>query len=1397
MADDLLPPEEPAEAGAAPVRPRLRMRLWLKILAVPFVLLILAALALALLDSALGHRLIADRIARIEASSGLRIMVGRIDGSIYGKALLSDVSLADDKGIFARIPETELDWRPYHWFNSGLDVRALVLHRGTLLRVPNFRPGVPNSPILPNFDIRIDRLVVDRLIVAEPVLGKARRVDLTAKVDIHSGRALIRADGRLGGGDRLYALLDSEPDRDRFDLKLDYSAPKGGLLAGLAGANNGLNLSVGGAGGWHKWDGAVLADIEGRRVAALQLTNRAGVYGILGLAWPDGLLNGVAARAAGKSVAIAGHGTFAQRTLKGDLNLIGEGVGLQAHGGVDLAANSFVGLQLASQVRSPDGLFPGTRLENTSLTALLEGPFRQFSATHRLTVGRLVSGSTRVEGLSQAGTAQYDGKAWHVPIDAFAQRVVSGSPQLDSRLVGVRAKGTIALVGDQIASDGLALVAQGIAARLALRGDTRLGGYAFVGPAAVRGFPVTDIGKADAEGRVALRFGNTAWAFEATIAGRLAQVENATLTSLAGTGIHFGGHFRLASAQPLQFDQATLSGSKLALGLAGHSAAGGRTVLSGRGRQADYGPFTVEADVARDGPHAVLVFSDPLPAASLKDVRVALAPIKQGFRIETQGGSMLGPFAGVLNLFSRPGGATRLEIDHLDVWKTAVSGVLTLGGGFANGNLKLAGGGVDGNIGLAARDGGQGLTLSLTANDAHFGGDMPLTVGTAQVEAQGLLRKGHSTLTGNLLAQGVGHGQLFIGRLAASVKLVDGRGQVTASLAGRRGSRFDLAMLADVAPDRIAVAAQGQFAGQRIGVPRRAVLTREEGGWRLAPTEFDFAGGRAIVSGLSSSQATEVHLALAQMPLSVADILVSNLGLGGKISGLVDYRQPRGAMPTGEVKVKIAGLTRSGLVLTSRPADVALAAQLQPERLELRAVVSEGGGVRGRLQGQVAGLARDGTLADRLQNGALFAQLRYNGPADVLWRLAALDSFDLSGPLAVAADVTGSLANPLFRGSLAGSGLQLQSALTGTSVNGMTARGSFSGSRLVLDGFSGTTPGGGTIGGSGTFDFSGLGEHGPAIDLRLAAHNAQILARDDMGATVTGPLLIRSDGNGGVIAGRVAIDRASWQLGRGSAAEQLPNIKTREINRPADQFTPTGEQSPWRFMIDAKGPGRVAVRGMGLDSEWGADIRLRGDTLNPAIAGQADLVRGGYEFAGKRFELSRGRILFDGASPPDPRLDIVAEDQESGLTARIAVTGTALHPLIAFSSTPALPDEELLSRLLFGQSITNISAPEALQLGAALASLRGGGGLDPINKLRKAVGLDRLRIVPADAALGRGTSVAAGKYITRRLYAEVVTDGRGYNATQLEFRVTSWLSLLSAVSTIGRESINARISKDY
>jgi translocation and assembly module TamB len=59
------------------------------------------------------------------------------------------------------------------------------------------------------------------------------------------------------------------------------------------------------------------------------------------------------------------------------------------------------------------------------------------------------------------------------------------------------------------------------------------------------------------------------------------------------------------------------------------------------------------------------------------------------------------------------------------------------------------------------------------------------------------------------------------------------------------------------------------------------------------------------------------------------------------------------------------------------------------------------------------------------------------------------------------------------------------------------------------------------------------------------------------------------------------------------------------------------------------------------------------------------------------------------------------------------------------------------------------------------------------------------------------SSVLGGKYITRKLFLEVVTDGQRYSATQVEYQMTRWLSLLATVSAVGRSSASVRVSKDY
>jgi translocation and assembly module TamB len=527
------------------------------------------------------------------------------------------------------------------------------------------------------------------------------------------------------------------------------------------------------------------------------------------------------------------------------------------------------------------------------------------------------------------------------------------------------------------------------------------------------------------------------------------------------------------------------------------------------------------------------------------------------------------------------------------------------------------------------------------------------------------------------------------------------------------------------------------------------------------------------------------------MPLQVLDIFQPNLDLAGTASGRVDYawRSNR----SGRVDLKVHGLSRSGLVLASQPIDLGIAAIVSGNQAAMRAVAASNGAIVGRAQARFAPLG-NGPLMAELLNAPLFAQLRYAGPADTLWRLTGSEIIDMTGPLAVGADIGGRLANPVIHGSLRSQNARLESPVTGMVIEGLAADARFSGPRLIFSQISGKTTGGGSISGNGSVTFSG---GNALLDLAFTADQALLLNRDDVAARVTGPLKIRSNANGGTISGSLKLNKGLFQLGRASAAAAVPQLNVRETGLDTEDVIEPAAVHHWNLDLKVAG-GNLTVTGLGINSRWHTDLQIGGYADAPRFTGRADLLQGDYDFAGRVFRLDRGVIRFQGESPPDPLLDIHAEAAVEGIDASVIVQGTGLKPEITFASSPPLPQDELLSRILFGTSITNLSAPEALQLASAVAALRSGkGSLDPINALRKAVGLDRLRIVPADVATGQKTAIGAGKYITRKLYVEVVTDGAGYSATQVEYQMTRWLSLLSTVSTIGRASATVRVSKDY
>ncbi|MEE4316852.1 MAG: translocation/assembly module TamB domain-containing protein [Erythrobacter sp.] len=1414
VADDLSP-----DLGSDDPPARAK-RVWAKRLGWALALLLAPLVLVAgFLSTPIGKRFIADQIAAVAPASGLRFTVGRIEGDVYRTAMLRDVRVSDPQGVFLTIPEVALDWRPLNWLWSGLDIREVTARRGRLTRLPELLPGDPDAPLLPDFDIRIDRLAIEDLVIAEGVAtSRAEQADLQARVDIREGRVLIDAKAQLGARDRFALLLDAEPDGDRFDLEADYRAPAGGVLAGLAGLEAGYDARVAGDGTWKRWRGtAVARQLPGEgagpddqpAVAAFRISNDAGKYGVLGQLRPRFASGDLGARALGERVSLAASFTLEDSVMEGKAALITRAFDLRGAGVVDLAENAVDGARTSLTLRDPGLLGEDWRFEDARLAADLSGRFRDLAIDHRLSLGRLLAPGVEAEDLVQEGLARFDGDTLSVPLALTAARIVTGNALADPRLVKGRVTGTLVydLARHRLSADAARIAFPGLEATLALRGDIPAGAYALAGPVAARGLKVDRAGEVTANAKILAKFGPAVpWSLRANLAGVLSKVSNATLADLAGEQIRFTGSLGTGADQQLVLRDVVIASAKLDARLDSKvvpGSDGARTTLAGSGRQAQYGPFTIDAELAADGPRAVLVLADPYPAAGLQDVRIALAPSAEGFALDIEGGSLLGPFEGRLGLILPESGPTRIGIEQLSVYRTRVSGDVVLGEAGVSGDLALAGGGLDGTVSFRPQSGGAlGFAVDLDADDAAFGGKVPISISRASIRATGRYAEGDTRIDADISGEGLAYGALYIASFTADAKIAGGRGKVTGGIAGRRADRFALTFDADVAPDRIAAVARGQYAGTAISMPRRAVLTQQEGGgWRLEQTQFGFGRGYAIAEGVLGGQETALEVKFARMPLRLLDLAGADLGLGGQLSGIIDYRQFGDGPPSAKARVRIDRFSRAGLVLSSKPVGVLGVIDLNAERLTAAARLTEDDARLGDIAVRITDFPEDGNIGTKLMNGRLVARLMFDGAAETLWRLAAIEAFDLTGPVNIAARATGTLADPRIVGTLATEDLTVSSALTGTRITGVSGTGRFAGSRLELTRFSGATPGGGTVSGSGTIDLASLSAtRGPGIDLRASVKGARLLDANGLEATITGPLRIVSNGLGGTIAGRVKIDRARWALGIAAEDVALPQIATREINggdgRARERVS--ARDAAWRYLVNASAPSRVAVEGMGLDSEWGIDIALRGTVDDPRIGGTARLVRGDYTFAGNRFELTRGRILFDENEPIDPRLDILAETSRNGTNVDIAITGNAQSPTIAFSSEPALPEEEILARLLFGGSVTSLSATDALQLAAALAALQGGGaGLDPIGELRKSIGLDQLRIVGADPLIGRETGVALGKNIGRRVYVELVTDGQGYSATTVEYRITSWLALLGTVSTIGRDSVLVEVSRDY
>ena len=553
----------------------------------------------------------------------------------------------------------------------------------------------------------------------------------------------------------------------------------------------------------------------------------------------------------------------------------------------------------------------------------------------------------------------------------------------------------------------------------------------------------------------------------------------------------------------------------------------------------------------------------------------------------------------------------------------------------------------------------------------------------------------------------------------------------------------------------------------------------------LSPATISFADGLSIGDlKLGAQQAVleidgrvspvlDVRASLKQVKPDLINAFVPGLLASGTIQANAELQGTTTA-PTGKVHLEATGVRGADDAARGLPAvDVHADAQLMENTAQVDAKLTAGTASHLALTGK-APLAAD---------GALDLKLAGNLDLGLLNPLLEASGKHVTGALTVDTTVTGATTAPEIGGTVKLANGSVRDYTQGINLTDIT--GEFTGSHgtlqiqnLIAKAAPGTVSITGTIG--------ALQPHIP-IDIKLTAKNAQPIASNIITANLDADIHVTGTAREQLnVDGKLRVNRANIEIPSGFP----PDVAVLDVRRPGKPPPPKPEKPlvvNLKVTVDA--PRQILVKGRGLDAELGGEIQIRGTSDVPTVSGDFELQRGTFTLGSSSLTFSYGTVTFNGAGLKkkiDPTLDFTASTQVVDVTATVKITGLADAPKIELSSTPDLPQDEIMARLLFGESASQLSALQVVQIGAALASLGGGGGgLNPLTKIQKTLGLDRLT-VGSGTTTGTGTgatqqnsgySVEAGRYVSSRVFVAVKESTTGTSQLAVDVDLTKHLKL--------------------
>jgi translocation and assembly module TamB len=688
---------------------------------------------------------------------------------------------------------------------------------------------------------------------------------------------------------------------------------------------------------------------------------------------------------------------------------------------------------------------------------------------------------------------------------------------------------------------------------------------------------------------------------------------------------------------------------------------------------------------------------------------------------------------------------------------------------------------------------------------AHADGD--ITVAPNAAQSHGLLRLAVGQLADlrHLLGTDVGgslagtlvmhpdpkhtHAELHFDARDFSVGGVVGNAQLTAE-----GAADALAFKLDLQVPDLHGAAASLSASGSLDLDRRMLAVASAAGkyhgqdlHLLSPARIALANGVSVdVLKIGAQQAVfqfngdispslDVRASLSKLQPSLINVFAPGLLASGTIEAGARL-QGSLASPTGEVRLTATDMRMADDAALGLPSfDLHATAQLAADTADIDAGLVAGTASRLSVTGR-APLAGGGAL-----------DLKIGGSLDIgmINPLLEARGQHAAGQLEVDATVTGSVAAPQIGGTVNLTKGSVRDYARGLSLTDINAAIVGSEGTLQIKSFTAAAAPG-TVSMTGKV---GVLQPGAPVDLKIKADNAQPVASKLVTANLNADLRVSGSVRERLnIAGTVHLNRTLI----GIPNSLPPNVAVLEVRRRGKTAPARDKQLVIGLDVTVQAPQELLVQGRGLDAEMGGELHLGGTLDSPVVSGGFDLQRGSFALSSNKLSFSAGRVSFNGAglkNKIDPTLDFTAQTTIKDTTATLHITGLADAPQFEFSSSPPKPQDEIMALLLFGAPAAQLSALQLAQVGAALASLSGvggDGGLNPLIKLQKSLGLDRLSVganasntgAPTGAGTqNSGASIEAGRYISKRIYIEAKQNTTGTSQLEADVDLTRHLKL--------------------